>query len=59
MLACFKLMKGGVITPAAYKEHITSFFGSVRADRDAQLRAIDLPGYDQEFRDESRKFMSA
>jgi hypothetical protein len=58
ILTGFKLMKSGVITQAAYNEHMTSFFGSVKADRDALLRAIDLPGYDKEFRDECRKFMS-
>ena len=53
-----KLMKSGVVTPEVYREHMTSFFGSVRADRDALLRAIELPGYEKEFRDECRKYAS-
>lgn len=57
LLTSFKLMKSGVITPAAYKEHMTSFFGSVRADRDALMRALELPGYDTEFRDECRRYV--
>ena len=47
LLTCFKLMKSGVVTPEVYKEHMTSFFGSVRADRDALMRAIQLPGYEK------------
>jgi hypothetical protein len=58
LLTTFKLMKSGVVTAEVYKEHMTSFFGSVRADRDALMRAIELPGYDKEFRDECRKYAS-
>src|SRR5262245_17631812 len=29
LLTCFKLMKSGVVPPEVYKEHMTSFFGSV------------------------------
>jgi hypothetical protein len=57
LLTSFKLMKSGVITPAIYKEHMTSFFGSVKADRDALMRALELPGYDTEFRDECRRYV--
>jgi hypothetical protein len=58
LLTSFKLMKSGVVTPEVYEEHMTSFFGSVRADRDALLRAIELPGYDKEFRDACRKYVN-
>ena len=59
LLTCFKLMKSGVVTPEVYKEHMTSFFGSVRAERDALMRAIELPGYEKEFQDECRKYAGA
>lgn len=59
LLTCFKLMKSGVVTPEVYKEHMTSFFGSVRADRDAIMRAIQLPGYEKEFQEECRKYAGA
>jgi hypothetical protein len=38
---------------------MTSFFGNVRGDRDAIMRAVELKGYDKEFRDECRKYASA
>ncbi|MGE3703425.1 MAG: hypothetical protein AB7G08_32525 [Hyphomicrobiaceae bacterium] len=59
LLTSFKLMKSGVVAPDVYKEHMTSFFGSVRADRDALMRALDLPGYEEEFRSECRKYANA
>jgi len=59
LLTCFKLMNSGVVTPEVYKEHMTSFFGSIKADRDAIMRAIDLPGYEKEFQEECRKYAGA
>jgi hypothetical protein len=59
LLTCFKLMKSGVVTEEVYKEHMSSFFGSVKADRDALMRAIELPGYEREFQDECRKYARA
>jgi hypothetical protein len=57
-LTSFKLMKSGVVAEEDYKAHMTSFFASVRGDRDSLMRAIELPGYDQEFREECRRYLS-
>ena len=57
LMTSFLAKKAKVISPAEHKAHLTSFFNSVRGERVAMMRLLELPGYEEEFRDECRSFL--
>jgi hypothetical protein len=59
MLTSFRAAKAGVLPSKEHKTHLTSFFGSIHGDRDALLQLLELPGYEEEFRQECRKLLLA
>ena len=55
MLTSYRAAKSGVLRPEEHRAHLVSFFGSIRGEREVLLHLLELPGYEEEFRNECRQ----